>query len=46
LLGNAEYDYDADAHSQQQVAPWVPPPSKQEEKVAEEVVEAPVLPVE
>jgi hypothetical protein len=28
------------------VASWVPPPLEEEEEVAEEVVEAPMLPVE
>jgi hypothetical protein len=42
LLGDAEYDYDADPYPQEQVPHWVPPPPEEEE----EVVEAPVLPVE
>jgi hypothetical protein len=43
---DSEYDYGADPHPQQQVAPWVPPPAEEEEEVAEEVVEVPMLPVE
>jgi hypothetical protein len=46
LLGDAEYDYDADPHPQRQVVPWVPPPPEEEEEVAEEVVEASALSVE
>jgi hypothetical protein len=42
LIGDAEYDYDADLYPQEQVPHWVPPPPEEEE----EVVEAPVLPVE
>jgi hypothetical protein len=45
LLGDAEYDYDADPHPQQQAPRWVLPPSEKEEK-EEEVAEAPALPVE
>jgi hypothetical protein len=42
LLGGAEYDNDANLHPQQQVPHWVSLPPEEEE----EVVEAPVLPVE
>jgi hypothetical protein len=45
LLGDAEYDYAADPQPQQQVPYWVPPPPEAEEE-KDEVVEAPVLPVD
>jgi hypothetical protein len=46
-LGNAEYDYAADPYPQQQVPYWVlPPPEEEEAEEANEVVDAPVLPVE
>jgi hypothetical protein len=44
LLGDAEYDYDADPYLQQQVPHWVPPPPEEDEE--EQVMEVPVLPVE
>jgi hypothetical protein len=45
LLGDAEYDYDADLYPQQQEPHWVPPPPE-EDGEEEQVGEAPVLPVE
>jgi hypothetical protein len=43
LLGDAEYDYDADPYLLQQVSYWLPPPLEEEE---DEVMDALVLPVE
>jgi hypothetical protein len=46
LLGDAKYDYDADPYPQQQVLHWVPPLPEADGEEEEQVVEAPVLPVE
>jgi hypothetical protein len=46
LLGNGEYDYDADPYPQQQVPHWVPPPPEEEQEEEEEDMEVPVLLVE
>jgi hypothetical protein len=44
LLGDAEYNYDADPYPQQQVPHRAPPPPEEDKE--EQVMEASVLPVE